>query len=101
MNVMLQLNPYSMKNWKLLKEIAKKHKFKVDDLLMENENKILRKDQNGIFMTSHSQDFEDIKNRMIDIIFELNTKRFIIWRYKIENVVLDSKYKDTFNLLEK
>ena len=53
------------------------------------------------FMTGHSQSLSDIKYRMICCIKELGVHGFKIWRYKIEDTILDSRSEDIFGLIEK
>ena len=51
------------------------------------------------FMTSHSRDFEDIVNRTKELVAALKNKGFSVWRYKIEDIVVDSRIEDTWDLL--
>ena len=56
--------------------------------------------KNDTFMTGHGKIYSDISNRMSDCIQELKNNGFKVWRYKIEDTLLDSKFTDHFKLLE-
>lgn len=79
--------------------IAKKHKFKVADLLMKKrKSDTEERSKYDTFMSSRSDDYTDIKLRMISLISELKTNNIKLWRYKIEEVTIDSNIDDYFNL---
>lgn len=52
------------------------------------------------FCTGHSQDYGDIYTRMINLIHRLQEHGFQVWRYKIEDCVLDSRKEDSLCLLD-
>lgn len=73
--------------------IAKKHKFKLAELIMKKSRKSTGERSNkDTFMTSHSINLEDIKNRMLACIHDLENSGFQVWRSKIEDTVIDTKY---------
>lgn len=79
--------------------IAKKHKFKVADLLMKKrKSDSEERSKYDTFMSSRSQDKNDIQSRMIDLIAELKANNIKLWRYKIEEVTIDSNIDDYFGL---
>jgi hypothetical protein len=79
-----------------LKGLAAVWGFKVADLLMRNEEK----SRNDTFLTGHNQDYVNMKTQMEFLIDVIKHHGYTIWRYKIENIILDSKYQgDTLNLL--
>jgi hypothetical protein len=43
------------------------------------------------FMTGHSIDYVDLHDRMITLIGELKATGYVVRRYKIENILLDSR----------
>lgn len=84
----------------LASNIAIKYKFKVASLLMQKRKEDSpERSKNDTFMTSHDSSYEAIKDRMTYLIVELQANGFIVWRYKIEDVKLDSRIDDSLNLL--
>lgn len=80
--------------------IAKNNGFRLADLLMKKRTEQTEeRSDKDTFMTSHGKFFEDIEQRMRDVVVELQKEGFKVWRYKIEDVVLDSRYEDVFGLL--
>lgn len=79
-----------------LKAIAHIWDFKVADLLMRNEEK----SRNDTFLTGHNEHYSEMKNKMEWLIDALKHNGYTVWRYKIESIVLDSKYQgDVLKLL--
>jgi len=78
-----------------LEEICKYYKFKVAKLLKETgvENDL------GQFMTGHDQHYSDIHFRMHQLCLVLRHEGFVTRRYKIEQILLDSRLGDTEKLL--
>lgn len=82
-------------------QIALDHKFKIANLLMQKrEHDQPERSKHDTFMTSHSQDLDDMKIRMINLIDHLKQYGFKVWRYKIEDVIIDSKIIDELELLK-
>jgi hypothetical protein len=52
------------------------------------------------FCTGHSQDYKEIEERMIKLVEALQRWGFEVWRYKIEDCVLDSRKSDSLGLLD-
>lgn len=75
-------------------DIAKRHGFKLADLIM-------RKREGGpsvphaedTFMTARSVTWEDIRVRTIRVVEALRDSGFSVRRYKVENTLVDSKAK--------
>lgn len=83
------------------KKIAENHGFKIAHLLMKNrELDTEERSSRDTFMTTHSKELDDIGSRTITVVEELRAAGFKVWRYKIEDIVLDSKINDELNLLE-
>jgi len=83
-----------------VKEIAQQYKFRVADLLMKKRKEDSEeRSQNDTFMTGHSMIYDDLEDRMVQCINELKYNKFKVWRYKIEDIVLDSRKLDTLGLL--
>jgi hypothetical protein len=81
--------------------IAGKHGFKIATLLMKKRVEDTEtRSKYDTFMTSHSMSLQTSKDRIHSLIKELKLNDFKVWRYKIEDIVLDSRYEDVFNLLK-
>lgn len=85
----------------LAEEIAKNYNFKVANLLMQRRKEDTpERSKNDTFMTGHDKDLHNIRTRMIDLISDLRDNGFDVWRYKIEDILVDSKFLDVFELLD-
>jgi len=83
----------------LASEIAKKYNFKVADLLMKKrETDSEERSKYDTFMTGHSQDKQDLTQRTINLVKELQETGFKVWRYKLEEAFVDSRIEDEFLL---
>lgn len=83
----------------LASTIAKEYGFKIADLLMKKRaSDTEQRSKHDTFMSSRSKSYDDIDRRMQDLICKLLELDFVIWRYKIENILCDSKYDDIYNL---
>jgi len=81
--------------------LAMNCRFKLANLLMQKrEEDTPERSKHDTFMTAHSQDEEELTNRMVLLIIKLKQHGFKVWRYKIERVPLDSRYADVFNLID-
>ena len=86
----------------LVESIAESYGFKLAKLLMQKRKEDTEeRSKNDTFMTSHSKSLNDIETRMIHCIEELQMFEFKIWRYKIEDIVMDSRNEDILNLIDK
>jgi hypothetical protein len=82
------------------KEIAAKHDFRVADLLMKKrEGDTAEQSQYDSFCTGRSEDIGAIRGRVVGLCFELRRMGFTVWRYKIEDTIIDSRHEDQFLLL--
>lgn len=83
-----------------VKTIATKHKFKLATLLMQKRaTDTPEQSKYDTFMTSHGKSLLDINNRMVVCVNELLDAGFDVYRYKIEDIVIDSRYDDVYNIL--
>lgn len=83
------------------KKIAETNGFKIAHLLMKKrEVDTEERSSRDTFMTTHSKKLDDIVSRTSTVVQELRAAGFKVWRYKIEDIVLDSKCGDDLNLLE-
>jgi hypothetical protein len=78
-----------------LEMYCEQYKFKVAKLLKEN-GVTSDRDQ---FMTGHGVAYNEIKLRMSDLCDLLKEQGYVIRRYKIEEILLDSRLGDTEGLL--
>jgi hypothetical protein len=83
------------------KNICSDYRFRVAKLLMQKKALdfpvISEKDS---FCTGHAPNQEELMNRMTSLCKELIDSGFVVRRYKIEAVVLDSRTKDVLGLLD-
>ena len=84
----------------IAKEAAAFYQFKVADLLMKKRTVDTEKrSSKDTFMTSHSKTYSDIEYRTRMLVLDLKAKGLQVWRYKIEDTVLDSRIQDELGLL--
>lgn len=76
-------------------ETCKGSEFHVAKLLME-KGEPSRKDA---FCTGRDKDYEALHHRMFSLLGKLRKAKFKIWRFKIESIMLDSRYDPTFQIL--
>lgn len=83
-----------------VKIIARKHGFVVADLLMQKrKDGTQERSKDDTFCTGRSKSFEDIVNRTSCLVKELQLIGFKVYRYKIEDTIVDSKFADELGLL--
>ena len=84
-----------------LKMMCHHFNFKVADLLMQKrETDTITRSKNDTFVTGHSMFYYEIEERMRELLYSLKLSGFKIWRYKIEEVIIDSRNSDTYNILD-
>lgn len=84
----------------LAASIALKHKFKLADLLMKKrEEDTEERSAKDTIMTGHGTSLLNMKFRTIRLVQELQRNNFKVWRYKIEDTILDSRHDDELHLL--
>lgn len=73
--------------------VCQRHGFRVAKLLMKTRevDKFERSPYDS-FCTSRSSSFDEMKQRMIALINDLIEHDFKVWRYKIEDTLLDSRF---------
>lgn len=82
------------------KEIASKAGFRVASLLMKKRAKDTEKrSQYDTFMTATNVNYENLEARMKECIGDLKDVGFKVWRYKIEDTVIDSRHNDCLGLI--
>lgn len=81
-------------------QVAQKYGFKLAKLLMQKEREVTPERSNmDTFMTGHSKSKLDINRRTKDLVLALKADGFKVWRYKIEDTLVDSRTKDEWELL--
>lgn len=84
-----------------LRNIASGHGFRVADLLMKKRlEDTEERSAKDTFMTGHSVDLNDIRKRLTELIQVAKLEGYKIWRYKIEDTIVDSRFNDDYKLLE-
>ena len=82
-------------------EIAKRHGFRVAELLMQRRKEDTQeRSKDDTFMTGRSSLKDDLISRMRALMLELSSCGFMVWRYKIEDTIIDSKIDDVFGVLK-
>lgn len=80
--------------------LAREHGFKLAHLLMQKrEHDAPERSKHDTFMTAHGQVLEELTERTQSLIMSLKAAGYKVWRYKIEDTVLDSRAHDTLGLL--
>ena len=80
--------------------LAEGFEFRVADLLMQKrEEDTPERSKNDTFMTGHATSLNDIKARVSNLVAELKIEGFTVWRYKIEDTIMDSRAKDVLGIL--
>lgn len=83
-----------------VKSIAASYGFKLVELLMQKRSTDTpERSKNDTFMTSHGKELLDLTYRMLNCCKELQAAGFTVFRYKIEDIVFDSRIKDEYSLL--
>lgn len=98
----ITINPVYGEQLVLVKSIAGASNFKVAHLLMKKrEEDTAERSMFDTFMTGHGSEgkFADIEERMIKCINDLQDADIAVWRYKIEEVTIDSRHTDIYGLL--
>ena len=79
-----------------LKFVCELHGFRVADLLMQKRKEDTpERSKFDTFCSSRSVDMPVLEKRMFDFVKACRDIGFKVWRYKIEDVILDSKVDDS------
>lgn len=84
--------------------IAIKHNFRIANLLMQKrEADKPERSKHDTFMTGHAPTtvggLDDINIRTMELITDLKSNGFKVWRYKIEHAIIDSRNEDIWELI--
>jgi hypothetical protein len=75
-----------------LTEIAKKHKFRVAELLLKKRaDATPERSAEDAFLTGRDVTYSGIYHSMIDVVNDLKRAGFAVWRAKIEAALLDTR----------
>lgn len=78
-----------------LAEVAGQWKFKPAELLMKKRKEDTpERSQYDTFCTTRSKSYDDIRSRTFCCIADLQAAGFTVWRYKIEDTLLDVRLKN-------
>jgi hypothetical protein len=84
-----------------LKEICRQFNFHVADLLLKKRDMDTEeRSRNDSFCTGRSKNYKELELKTRNLIVRLKEKGYQIWRYKIEEAIIDSKYEDSLNLIK-
>ncbi len=66
------------------------YQFKPAELLLQKSRKVTAERSNrDSFCTGHSDNYEELLNRTLLLVNDLKESNFQVWRYKIEQTLLD------------
>lgn len=83
------------------KNICLEYKFRVAKLLLQNRaNSTPIRSNSDAFCTSHDLNQTELCNRMLNLCLHLKSSNYKVWRYKIEAVIIDSRTKDLFKIID-
>ena len=96
------LEPVDGERLEFLSELCGRYRFHVASLLMKNRDTgTLERSSNDSFTTGRSLELGELTVRMLALMSALHKSGFHIWRYKIEETLLDSRYDDAAYPLER
>lgn len=80
-------------------EIAKASGFKLAHLLMQKrKDDTAERSKHDTFMTGHGKAYHDLCGRLVICVHSLHAAGFKVWRYKIEDTLIDSRTQDVLGL---
>ncbi len=83
-----------------IKQVVKSYSFRVADLLMcKRQEDTPERSKYDTFMTGHSKKYDDLQERMANLVSHLTQQGIKVYRYKIEAILLDSREVDSLGLL--
>ncbi len=96
----ITIEPVFDSHLQTVETIAVAHGFRVADLLMQKRQADTAvRSRNDTFMTGHGKDFNQLKERMAQLIKDLKAGGYKVWRYKIEDTIMDSRANDVLAIL--
>lgn len=82
------------------KTIAAAHGFSMADLLMQkNRQPTEERSDKDMFITGHAENLNKATERVTNVVREFRSAGFRVWRYKVEDTIIDSRMGDELCLL--
>lgn len=96
----ITIEPVFEERLAVLADLCKLYGFKPAKLLMQKrKEETPERSAKDTFVTGHSKSYSTLSTNMVNLIVLLQRQGYKVWRYKIEDVVLDSRVDDRLNLL--
>jgi hypothetical protein len=96
----ITIEPVFDERLKAFQECAPLYGFRVADLLMQKRSSdTAERSQYDTFATGRHQHLVALKIKMLALINWLNDNGYKVWRYKIEDTLIDSRYEDVLDCL--
>lgn len=84
-----------------IKGLCRAHGFRIAELLMQKRpNDTPERSKHDTFCSTRSVDLEVLQRRMFDFVRAVVEAGYQVWRYKIEDVIIDSKVDDSLLRLD-
>lgn len=84
----------------LMKQLCKSYQFRVADLLMQKRKvDTPERSRYDTFCTGRHKRYDVLHKQMELLMRDLTAWGFKVWRYKIEDAIIDSKYVDELGIL--
>lgn len=97
----ITIEPVFDEQLELIKKIANGYGFRVADLLMKKRKEDTEQRSSfDTFMTKHSKSLNDAIESIHLVCHELKCHDIQVWRYKIEDVIIDSRTQDILRILK-
>jgi hypothetical protein len=98
--VHITIEPVFDEQLEQVRKLGQSMNFKVADLLMKKrKDDTETRSQYDTFMTAHCKTMNDAIISIVNVCNELKLQGFKVWRYKIEDVIIDSRNQDVLRIL--
>lgn len=92
----ITIEPVFDERLKELKELCLQRGFRVADLLLRKRAKAsATRSEHDTFCTGRDNVYEKLLERTLTLVTQLRAAGYAVWRYKIEDTLLDSKIDDS------
>lgn len=90
------IEPVFEERFELFKTVCNQFGFRAAELLMKKrKHDTPQRSTYDSFCTSRSDDVQEISTRMKEFMHELTKIGFQVWRFKVEQAIIDSRYDDS------
>lgn len=96
----ITIDPVFDERREAVEKLSASFSFKLAKLVMIKEGRTLENDKDT-FMTGHAVSLRGLKTRMKLLCLALIQAGFVVRRYKIEEILIDSRTNDYLRILEK